>query len=162
MGFWSNLLGMNNTNITASPAAAVSASSVTSFGSFIGGGGFIGIAILAIIVTIVMIVALVMLGDWERFKQMKNFLGWLVRTFDYFLYGLLTLIVIGIPLGLAYLASTAVESNPAILYWLGGIIGAFFVISGIGYVLKPIYGRIGRNMERSRQPTKPAKVAKPA
>ena len=114
-------------------------------------GAFSGIALLGIVFVLIVafLIALIMLADWEKFKKMKNLLGWVIRTFDYFLYGLITVIVIGIPLGLLYLGGTAVESNPEILYWIGGIIGGFFAISGVGYLLKPFYSRIRQNIERS-------------
>jgi hypothetical protein len=147
MGFW-NIWSINVSNTTAAPAAAVSTAGFSNtFGSFLGGGGFF--AMLAIIVVIALIIAiLAILTNWESYKKMKGVVGWLFNTLGFFIYGIMTIALIGIPAFLVYTLAKAAKGNPTIFLWVGGIIVAYFAISGLGWLFKKyIYSRIAENIK---------------
>ena len=149
------LLGWFNINQTSnailnSPAAnaSISFAGLNTFGT--------GFGLLAIVLVGLIICGLILalLANWDSYKKMKGILGWLARTFDHFLYGILTLILFGIPTGLIYELSKTATSNPGTVSLIGEIIGgliiAYFVIAGLGYLMKPIFRKIKKNMEREK------------
>ena len=133
-------------NLSATPAGVAASANFGSGINTLSAG--LPLIVLVIVAIGVMFALILALADWNRFRQMQNLLGWFIRTFDYFLYGLLTIIVVGIPVAIIYFLGGSVESNPQILYWIAGVIGAFFAISGLGWIMKSTYRKINKNVER--------------
>lgn len=149
MGLLDNIL---NTTLPSNSVAANTTGYITGSSTF---GSIITLIPLVIITAIIMMVIIAMLTNWNNYKKMSGIKGWLVRTFGSFLYGLLTLILFGVPVTVIYEIYNAASNNLAgtsnALLWLGGIVGGFFVLAGIGYVMnKLFYKKIGANMARAK------------
>jgi len=104
--------------------------------------GIIGMCIIAILV-------LMILGNWDSYLKMRGLLGKLFRSFGLFLYGFLTLIILGVPCTLFYLVSQYCTDNPHFLMslfkWIGIIMGGYGLLVVVGWITRPIYKRISDN-----------------
>lgn len=145
----------NITNYTTSGAPAVNTSGISSSISLIG---------FVIIGAVSIFLVLMLLANWESYKKMAGIWGWLARSLGYFGYGFLTMLLIGIPATIIYYAGSYVSANPQELIYIGEGIGAivagYFVLSGIGYLMKPIYQRIGKNTAKWNTMHKPKQEEK--
>ena len=91
------------------------------------------VAISAIILGLV----IYSLGSIKRFKKIWKLLDFLGKSFMYFGYGCLTLIVVVLPsIFIYWLGQTTVEGDTVPLKWICYILGSYFGIAGLGYLVK--------------------------
>jgi hypothetical protein len=92
-----------------------------------------------IVAAIAIILGLFSLGlaSFERYKKYSRIITWIFGSLRYFGVGimsLLTISVVGMPA--YYFINQANKGNVVPLWITGAIIGGYFVITGIGYIVK--------------------------
>lgn len=135
-------------NASSQAASVANTASMATFGN-------IGLVISIVLACGLTACLLVLLSNWEYFKKAKGFFGWLTRTFGFFLYGVLTIILFGVPALILYWFGSATAANPQVLFWIGVVVLAYFAICLLGWLLKPVYAKIGKNMHSPRKNPKP-------
>lgn len=107
-------------------------------------GSWFSMVIIVGMVTIILCLFIMTLASFEQYARTKKWLRWLLNTLRYFGFGILTLLVIALPVLIVYYFLTqAHKGNIAPLKITLYLIGGYIVICIIGWVGKKlVYDRI--------------------
>jgi hypothetical protein len=104
-----------------------------------------GLMIIVGVIAVILSVFVMALSGLEGYVRARRWLYWCFKTTRYFFSGLVTLLVLAVPIGIFYyFISQASKGNIAPAKWTGGIIIGYVVIALIGYFGEKIYGRFKR------------------
>lgn len=117
-----------------------SSSAISSFESFSWFGTVVIIGIIAILLSLFIMT----IGSLEGYLRIRKYIKFLINSFRYFLFGILSLIVLALPISVFYyFLKQAHNGNVAPLKITLGLIGGYILISIIGYLSKRfVYERI--------------------
>ena len=79
-------------------------------------------------------------SDLAKYHRFKDVLKKIARSFQYTAYGILTFVVVAVPVYLGYILFTAAAENPSdsleVLKWISIIVGAYIGFTILGWVTK--------------------------
>jgi len=114
------------------------ASSVT--GGFGSGGSVFTVILLALVCCCLIAVLLYISASIKKYRRFKALFKRFSKTFSYAGYGLLTVVIIGLPVYLAYTTYTVASENKEasweVLKWVGYIFLAYIGLTLIGFATK--------------------------
>lgn len=95
------------------------------------------IVIIVGFMAVILTFFLIAMTSVTRYKKLKGLLLWLFLTFQYFLIGITTLVVLAVPtLILYYFGKQASEGNVVPIWITLSMIAGYFIISFIGWISK--------------------------
>ena len=122
----------------------IALNSTTSAISSIEGLSWFGTVVIVGIIAIFLSLFVMTLASLEGYIRTKKYLKFIVDSFKYFMFGILSLIVLALPISVFYyFLKQAHEGNVAPLKISLSLIGGYILISLIGYLSKRfVYERI--------------------
>ena len=79
------------------------------------------------------------LSSFQRYKKCKGFMRWLGNTFGYACYGIITIIFLAIPVGIAYWMYSSAKAGNVMPLWVTGLlIGGYIGIALLGWFTKKV------------------------
>lgn len=115
-----------------------------SIGGLSDSSSWFSMVVIVSLVAVVLSVSIIAISNLNFYRKSRKWLDFLLKSFSYFLFGILTLCILALPVGIFfYFFTQAKKGNVAPLWISLVIIGGYILISLIGWFSKKfIYERV--------------------